>query len=67
MMKENVGGLDKWARILIGALFVGLALIGAVSPWFYLAAIPMLSGIVGHCPMYSLVGISSCPLARSDV
>jgi hypothetical protein len=65
-MKANVGGLDKWARITVGALGVGLALTGAVSPWFYLAAIPMLSGIVGHCPMYSLIGVSTCPMARSD-
>jgi len=61
-MKENVGGMDKWIRILAGALFVGLALTGAIGAWGWLGLVPMVTGIFGYCPAYSLFGMSTCPL-----
>jgi hypothetical protein len=61
-MKANVGGLDKWARILIGSVLVGLALTGAIGLWGWIGLVPMLTGIFGYCPAYSIFGWSSCPL-----
>lgn len=65
-MKENVGGLDKWARILIGSLLVGLALTGAIGMWGWIGLVPMLTGIFGYCPAYSIFGWSSCPLKTDE-
>lgn len=61
-MKANVGGMDKWARIFVGALFVGLALTGAIGVWGWIGLVPMLTGIFGYCPAYSIFGWSTCPL-----
>ncbi len=61
-MKANVGGMDKWARILVGSLFVGLALTGAIGVWGWIGLVPMLTGIFGYCPAYSIFGWSTCPL-----
>jgi hypothetical protein len=61
-MKANVGGLDKWARILVGSVLVGLALTGAIGLWGWIGLVPMLTGIFGYCPAYSIFGWSSCPL-----
>lgn len=69
-MKVNEGGLDRIVRIV-----VGIALLGAT--YFYLAgttaivvailgAIALVTGLVGICPAYSILGLSTCPLRRAD-
>lgn len=59
-MKTNVGGLDKIARIVIGALLIGLALTGTIGAWGWIGVIPLATGLLNSCPLYSLLGISTC-------
>jgi hypothetical protein len=59
-MKRNVGNLDRIIRIAIGLVLVGLALAGSIGWWGYLGIIPLLAGLVGNCPVYTLLGISTC-------
>ena len=59
-MKRNVGNLDRIIRIAIGLVLVGLALTGSIGWWGYLGIIPLLAGVVGNCPLYTLLGISTC-------
>ncbi len=67
MFKKNVGGIDRALRILVGAaLIAGFALNqqGAYS-WLYLIGIiPLLTGILGTCPAYSIFGFNTCPLKK---
>jgi len=60
-MRRNVGWLDRVARIVLGVLLLGLY--GALdAPWRYLSLIglvPLGTGLLGHCPLYSLLGIST--------
>lgn len=63
MLKKNVGTLDRGLRI-----FVGLALIAgfflnpdAAYRWAYLLGIvPLLTGLIGSCPPYAMLGINTC-------
>ena len=64
-MKLNEGGLDRAIRIVAGVSILSLAFIGPQTPWAYLGAIPLLTGIVGFCPAYALFGISTCPARKS--
>ena len=59
-MKRNVGNLDRIIRIAIGLVLAGLALTGSIGLWGYLGIIPLLAGVVGNCPVYTLLGISTC-------
>ncbi|MEI7430533.1 MAG: DUF2892 domain-containing protein [Betaproteobacteria bacterium] len=59
-MKSNVGGIDKVARIIIGAVLLGLGIFGMGTPWTYIGIVPLLTGLLGWCPLYPLLGISSC-------
>lgn len=63
-MKLNEGGLDRAIRIIAGAGILSLAFIGPQTPWAYLGAIPLLTGIVGFCPAYALFGVNTCPARR---
>jgi len=65
-MSKNVGNIDKVLRVI-----VGLALIAYAIPlgfphtgwnWVgWIGVIPLLTGLAGTCPLYSIVGVSTCP------
>jgi len=59
MSQLNVGNLDRAARLLIGIVLLILAASGFVGAWGYLGLIPLLTGIVGLCPLYSLLGLKT--------
>ncbi len=61
-MKFNVGGLDRILRIVLGLVLIALAATGTVGWWGWLGVIPLLTGVVRFCPLYSLIGINTCPL-----
>ncbi len=60
-MKANVGGLDRLLRILIGALLIGLVLGQVIGPWGWIGVLPLASGLFRFCPLYTLLGVRSCP------
>ena len=64
-MKANVGGIDKALRIVAGLVLIGLAIAGIGSPWTWIGVVPLLTGLVGFCPAYSLLGMSSCPMKKA--
>ena len=61
-MKANVGGADKWARILGGSFLLGLAMVGAIGSWGLIGLVPLATGLVERCGLYSMIGISTCKL-----
>lgn len=68
MFKTNIGTIDRTIRILAGlALLAGFFLnADAGMRWLYLAGIvPLATGLLGNCPLYSVLGISTCPVKRT--
>ena len=63
-MKINEGILDRSLRVIVGLVLIGLAATGTVGLWAYIGIIPLVTGVVGMCPLYSLLGITSCPISR---
>jgi hypothetical protein len=63
-MKANVGGVDKILRIVVGLALLSLILIleGNARWWGLVGAIPLATGLVNFCPLYSLLGLNSCPV-----
>lgn len=59
-MNSNVGGIDRIARIVIGALLVVLVVTGQVGAWGWIGLLPLATGLMGWCPPYSLLGINTC-------
>jgi DUF2892 family protein len=62
-MKSNVGGIDKILRIALGVgLLASIFFIpGEARWWGLLGLVPLLTGVVGWCPIYPLLGLSTCP------
>ena len=63
-MKANVGGIDRGLRIALGLALIVLAATQAIGWWGWLGILPLLSGLLSFCPLYTLVGLNSCPVRR---
>lgn len=64
-MKTNVGGIDRILRIIVGAVLVVLAAMGTIGWWGYIGVVPLLTGLFRFCPLYTLLGIKTCPINKS--
>lgn len=63
-MKTNEGTVDRVLRIGGGLVLMALAATGTVGAWGYIGVVPLLMGAIGYCPLYTLLGISTCPMKR---
>lgn len=64
-MKKNMGGTDKIIRLMIAAVLVVLYFTGILTGTIgiiglVVAAVMILTSLVGFCPLYSLLGIKTC-------
>ncbi len=55
-MPRNEGQTDRLLRIIAGLVLIGLALGGYFTPWTWIGVVPLLTGLIGWCPAYSLFG-----------
>ncbi|MGA8052417.1 MAG: DUF2892 domain-containing protein [Burkholderiales bacterium] len=65
-MKANVGGIDKVLRIVVGLAVLSLLffLEGNARWWGLVGLVPLFTGLFGVCPVYSLLGLNTCPANR---
>ena len=66
-MTLNVGFIDRVLRVIVGVALLAWAL-GfipgvAASVWGWIGVIPLLTGLAGNCPLYSILGMSTCSRA----
>lgn len=63
-MKPNIGNGERVARVSVGLAVLLLAFVGPRSPWAYLGLLPIVTGLIGWCPPYALLGISTVRTAK---
>jgi hypothetical protein len=60
----NEGSLDRTVRVIVGIALLSLTMIGPKSMFGFLGVVPLATGVIGFCPLYRLVGLSTCPATR---
>ena len=69
MFKTNEGTVDRVLRVIVGlALLVWFYMDQGVGFWHYaklIGLVPLITGLVGYCPVYSILGISTCPMTKA--
>lgn len=65
-MKKNEANLDRIIRIVIGIGLLSIVFVGPQTPLGYIGIVPLMTGLMGWCPMYHLFGISTCPLHQNS-
>ena len=59
-MKSNVGGIDRILRIAAGLGLIGATLAGVIGPWGWVGVVPLATGLINFCPLYTVLGFSTC-------
>ena len=57
---KNMGGTDRIARLIIGALLVVLAITGTIGVWGWIGIILVVTAFINFCPIYRVFGIKTC-------
>ena len=64
-MKRNIGNTERIIRIIAGLVILSLVFVGPATPWAWLGLVPLLTGLLGWCPPYALLGINTCKGCKS--
>ncbi len=61
-MTKNEGTIDRALRVIAGLVLLSLVFIGPQTLWGLIGIVPLATGLLGTCPLYSILGINTCPL-----
>lgn len=64
-MKANVGGVDKILRIVAGLALIAWAAALGGPAWAWIGVVPLVTGLMGWCPAYTLLGMNTCPMKKT--
>jgi hypothetical protein len=59
LFTTNIGPAERIVRAVLGVGILSLAFVGPRTPWAYLGIIPLLTALLGWCPLYRLMGFST--------
>ena len=60
-MTKNEGTIDRALRVILGLVLLSLVFVGPQTMWGLIGIVPLVTGLVGICPLYSILGVSTCP------
>ena len=65
-MQTNVGGIDRILRIVVGIAVLALFFVleGNARYWAVVGLVPLLTGLFSTCPLYSIIGVNTCPMKQ---
>ena len=58
-MTNNVGSTDRLVRVILGIGLLLIAFMGPRTAWGYLGLLPLITGLLGYCPLYRALGRKS--------
>lgn len=60
MTFKNEGKLDRALRVVVGLGVLSLVFVGPQTAWGWVGVVPLVTGLIGNCPLYSILGINTC-------
>ncbi|HMV31032.1 MAG TPA: DUF2892 domain-containing protein [Gemmatimonadales bacterium] len=64
LLPTNEHPIERGARVALGLGLIAIAFVGPKTPWGFLGVVPLATGLLGSCPLYTVFGFSTCPAAR---
>jgi hypothetical protein len=58
-MTNNIGSVDRTIRIILGIVLIALVFVGPQTPWGWIGLVPLVTALIGWCPAYTVVGVST--------
>jgi hypothetical protein len=62
----NEHPIERVVRVLLGVGLVSAAVMGRIGVWGYIGVVPILTGLMGTCPLYTLIGVSTCSVRKTS-
>jgi len=63
-MKANEGTIDRILRVILGLALISIVFVGPQTPWGWIGVVPLVTGLVGMCPLYAILGFNTCPVEK---
>ena len=63
-MSRNEGTIDRALRIILGLVLLALVFVGPQTAWGWIGIVPLATGLIGWCPLYTLLGLNTCPMNK---
>ena len=63
--KINEGTVDRILRVIAGIGLLSLTVLGPKTSWGLVGLVPLVTGLAGTCPLYTLLRLSTCPMKPS--
>ena len=63
---RNEHAVDRIIRVVAGLALLSLVWIGPQTPWGWVGLVPLVTGLVGSCPLYRLFGVSTCSIGKTS-
>ena len=64
LFPQNIHRYERVIRIVLGVVLLSLIFVGPQTWWGLLGLIPLVTGIIGSCPPYTILGINTCTLSK---
>jgi len=65
LFPRNEHDVERILRVVAGVVILSLAFVGPKTAWGYLGLVPIVTGAIGSCPLYTLLGLSTCPMKKA--
>ena len=66
MFKTNEGTIDRVLRVFLGLALLSIVFVGPQTLWGLLGVVPLATGLMGSCPLYTLFGLSTCAVEPKE-
>lgn len=60
LLPQNEHTVDRVLRVALGSALIALVFVGPQTPWGWLGSILVVTGLIGSCPIYTVLGVSTC-------
>jgi hypothetical protein len=60
VLPRNESRWDRGLRVVFGLVLLSVLFWGPRTMWGLLGLIPLVTGLVGSCPIYTLLGVGTC-------
>jgi len=65
LFQKNQHAVERVVRVLLGVGLLSVVFVGPQTAWGWLGVVPLVTGLAGSCPLYTLFGFSTCPLQKN--
>jgi hypothetical protein len=61
-LPRNEHNVERVIRVVAGVGLLSLVFVGPQTWLGWFGLVPLVTGLMGSCPLYTLLGINTCPM-----